>query len=91
MPQRSNGYKLNLPKDIPTALFWTVTIHDFVTGWTGPLATTPTPQICLLSPPHFPLPKTPGGMIVVRNGSEAGNVAWLRKQRLCLAGAGKVA
>ena len=28
----SNTYKLNLPKDIPAALFWSVTVYDAVTG-----------------------------------------------------------
>jgi hypothetical protein len=27
-----NNYKLNLPKDIPAALFWSVTVYDPVTG-----------------------------------------------------------
>jgi hypothetical protein len=28
----ANNYKLNLPKDIPAALFWSVTVYDPVTG-----------------------------------------------------------
>ena len=28
----SDSYKLNLPKDIPAALFWSVTVYDSVTG-----------------------------------------------------------
>ena len=28
----ANSYKLNLPKDIPAALFWSVTVYDPVTG-----------------------------------------------------------
>ena len=28
----SNSYKLNLPKDVPAALFWSVTVYDPVTG-----------------------------------------------------------
>jgi hypothetical protein len=30
--QGANSYKLNLPKDIPAALFWSVTVYDPVTG-----------------------------------------------------------
>jgi hypothetical protein len=30
--QGTNGYKLSLPKDIPAALFWSVTVYDPVTG-----------------------------------------------------------
>ena len=28
----ANNYKLNLPKSIPAALFWSVTVYDPVTG-----------------------------------------------------------
>ena len=28
----SNNYKLSLPKDIPAALFWSVTVYDSITG-----------------------------------------------------------
>ena len=35
--QGANSYKLNLPKDIPVALFWSVTVYDPVTA---PVSTT---------------------------------------------------